>query len=36
MATYVSIHGGGHGGLCYKFVAERLRAKGRAARLQML
>ena len=30
MATYVLVHGGGHGGWCYKFVAERLRAKGHA------
>jgi pimeloyl-ACP methyl ester carboxylesterase len=28
VATYVLVHGGGHGGWCYKFVAERLRAKG--------
>lgn len=28
MATYVLIHGGGHGGWCYKFVAGRLRANG--------
>lgn len=28
MATYVLVHGGGHGGWCYKFVASRLRAKG--------
>jgi pimeloyl-ACP methyl ester carboxylesterase len=28
MAKYVLVHGGGHGGWCYKFVAERLRAAG--------
>jgi pimeloyl-ACP methyl ester carboxylesterase len=28
LATFVLVHGGGHGGWCYKFVAERLRAKG--------
>jgi pimeloyl-ACP methyl ester carboxylesterase len=28
MATFVLVHGGGHGGWCYKFVAERLRAAG--------
>jgi pimeloyl-ACP methyl ester carboxylesterase len=28
MATYVLVHGGGHGGWCYKRVASRLRAAG--------
>lgn len=28
MATYVLVHGGGHGGWCYQFVAKILRAKG--------
>lgn len=28
MATYVLVHGGGHGGWCYQPVARRLRAKG--------
>ena len=28
MATYVLVHGGGHGGWCYKFVAALLRQKG--------
>lgn len=28
MATYVLVHGGGHGGWCYKPVATRLRAAG--------
>jgi pimeloyl-ACP methyl ester carboxylesterase len=28
MATYVLVHGGGHGGWCYKFVARLLRAQG--------
>lgn len=28
MATFVLVHGGGHGGWCYKLVAQRLRAKG--------
>jgi pimeloyl-ACP methyl ester carboxylesterase len=28
VATFVLVHGGGHGGWCYKFVSERLRAKG--------
>jgi pimeloyl-ACP methyl ester carboxylesterase len=28
VATFILVHGGGHGGWCYKFVAERLRAKG--------
>jgi pimeloyl-ACP methyl ester carboxylesterase len=28
MASFVLVHGGGHGGWCYRFVAERLRAKG--------
>jgi pimeloyl-ACP methyl ester carboxylesterase len=28
VATFVLVHGGGHGGWCYKFVASRLRAKG--------
>jgi pimeloyl-ACP methyl ester carboxylesterase len=28
MATFVLVHGGGHGGWCYKFVAKILRAKG--------
>ena len=28
MATYVLVHGGGHGGWGYKVVATRLRAKG--------
>src|SRR5271167_3978261 len=28
MATYVLVHGGGHGGWCYKFVAARLRQQG--------
>jgi pimeloyl-ACP methyl ester carboxylesterase len=28
MATFVLVHGGGHGGWCYTFVAERLRAAG--------
>ncbi len=28
MATFVLVHGGGHGGWCYKFVAQRLRAQG--------
>lgn len=30
MRTFVLVHGGGHGGWCYRFVAERLRAKGHA------
>ncbi len=30
MAIFVLVHGGGHGGWCYKLVAERLRAKGHA------
>lgn len=28
MATYVLVHGGGHGGWCYQFVAQILRQKG--------
>lgn len=28
MATYVLVHGGGHGGWCYQFVARLLRGKG--------
>ena len=28
MATYVLVHGGGHGGWCYQFVARLLREKG--------
>ena len=28
MATYVLVHGGGHGGWCYQFVARLLRDKG--------
>ena len=28
MAVFVLVHGGGHGGWCYRFVAERLRAEG--------
>ncbi len=28
MATYVLVHGGGHGGWCYQPVAQRLRAQG--------
>lgn len=28
MATFVLVHGGGHGGWCYKLVAQRLRAQG--------
>ena len=28
MATYVLVHGGGHGGWCYQPVAQRIRAKG--------
>ena len=28
MATFVLVHGGGHGGWCYQFVAKKLRAKG--------
>lgn len=28
MATFVLVHGGGHGGWCYKFVAAKLRAAG--------
>ncbi len=28
MATYVLVHGGGHGGWCYRFVAKILRAAG--------
>ena len=28
MANFLLIHGGGHGGWCYKLVAERLREKG--------
>lgn len=28
MATYVLVHGGGHGGWCYQFVATRLRQRG--------
>ncbi|GAB3108565.1 alpha/beta hydrolase [Aestuariicella hydrocarbonica] len=28
MATYVLVHGGGHGGWCYRFVARWLREKG--------
>jgi pimeloyl-ACP methyl ester carboxylesterase len=28
MATYVLVHGGGHGGWCYKLVAQRLQAAG--------
>jgi pimeloyl-ACP methyl ester carboxylesterase len=28
MANFVLVHGGGHGGWCYRFVAERLRAAG--------
>ena len=28
MATFVLIHGGGHGGWCYQRVARRLRAAG--------
>lgn len=28
MATFVLVHGGGHGGWCYKLVAQRLRAMG--------
>ncbi|MEO5587552.1 MAG: alpha/beta fold hydrolase [Novosphingobium sp.] len=30
MATFVLVHGGGHGGWCYRFVAERLRHAGHA------
>ena len=30
MATYVLVHGGGHGGWCYRKVARRLRAAGHA------
>jgi pimeloyl-ACP methyl ester carboxylesterase len=28
MATFVLVHGGGHGGWCYQFVARRLRSAG--------
>lgn len=28
MATFVLVHGGGHGGWCYRFVAKRLREQG--------
>ena len=28
MATFVLVHGGGHGGWCYQKVARRLRAEG--------
>lgn len=28
MATFVLVHGGGHGGWCYKLVAQRLRGNG--------
>ena len=28
MATFVLVHGGGHGGWCYQLVARRLQAKG--------
>jgi len=28
MATYVLVHGGGHGGWCYRLVVQRLRAEG--------
>src|SRR5579864_6508570 len=28
MATYVLVHGGGHGGWCYQRIAPRLRAAG--------
>ena len=28
MATFVLVHGGGHGGWCYQLVARRLRAEG--------
>lgn len=28
MAAFVLVHGGGHGGWCYKLVAQRLRARG--------
>lgn len=28
MANFVLVHGGGHGGWCFRFVAERLRAAG--------
>jgi len=28
MATFVLVHGGGHGGWCYQKVARRLRAAG--------
>ena len=28
MATYVLVHGGGHGGWCYKKVKRRLEAAG--------
>ncbi|RJF91218.1 alpha/beta hydrolase [Sphingomonas cavernae] len=28
MAVFVLVHGGGHGGWCYQFVARRLRAEG--------
>ena len=28
MATYVLVHGGGHGGWCYQRVARLLRAEG--------
>ena len=28
MATYVLVHGGGHGGWCYQKVARLLRAEG--------
>ena len=30
MATFVLVHGGGHGGWCWKPVVERLRAGGHA------
>jgi pimeloyl-ACP methyl ester carboxylesterase len=36
MATYVLVHGGGHGGWCYKMVADRLRAKGHDVRTPTL
>ena len=28
MATFVLVHGGGHGGWCYQLVARRLQARG--------
>jgi pimeloyl-ACP methyl ester carboxylesterase len=36
MATYVLVHGGGHGGWCYRKVAERLRAEGHDVRTPTL